>query len=449
MIFKKFHIRVIFHVLLILLNCVWISFEIFHPPNVYTLILLSSLLILQIYLLVRYVNRTNREISRIFSALWDQDTSFSLAPGDRSESFNEIARVINESRQQIQEARIDKEKQYRYLQFIINHMNIGLLSFHGDGRVEHYNRSAGELTGKKELSSIAQLNALHPGLERILLHMEPGQSRIITISAPPESRQLLLRMTQLVYEGQPVKLLSLQDIRTELDEQELLSWKRLIRVLNHEVMNSLTPIRTLTHAIERSLKELDPRESDLAVLADIRTNSQLISKRSSSLIEFVKRYREISNIRMISREPVAVLPMLQEIRDLYRNELKQRNCVLRISVEPSHLRLRGDENMLKQVMINLIQNSMHALEEHTSGNIDIKGHQEAGRVLISVKDNGPGISPEYMDDIFTPFFSTKEAGSGIGLSFSRHIVRLHDGNISIHSDPGKGTTVIMRFNQQN
>lgn len=432
--------------LLILLNCIWISLELIHPPSAYTLILLCSLLILQGYLLIRYVNRTNREISRIFLALWDQDTSFSLAPSDPSGSFTEIARVINESRQQIQQARIDKEKQYRYLQFIINHMNIGLLSFHGDGRVEHFNRAAGELTGKTELSSLGQLNSLHPGLEKTLLQMEPGQSRIVTINHPSESRQLLLRMTQLNYEGQPLMLLSLQDIRTELDEQELLSWKRLIRVLNHEVMNSLTPIRTLTHAIERSLEELDPKDSDEAVLADIRANSRLISKRSSSLIEFVKRYREISNIRMISKQAVPVKAMLQEIHGLFRDDLSRQNCMLEIGVEPSDLQLQGDENMLKQVLINLLQNSLHALEKHASGVIDIQARQEADSVLISVKDNGPGISPEYMDDIFTPFFSTREDGSGIGLSFSRHIVRLHDGSISIQSDPGEGTTVSMRFN---
>lgn len=445
MLFRKFHIRVIIHVLLILLNCLWISFELFHPPNAYTLILLACLLILQVYLLVRYVNRTNRDISRIFSALWDRDASFTLAPSDPSGSFNEIARVINESRQQIQEARIDKEKQYRYLQFIINHMNIGLLSFHKDGRVEHYNRMAGELTGKPELSSIGQLNSLHPGLQEILMHMDPGQSRIISISHPTESRQLLLRMTQLTYDNQPLMLLSLQDIRTELDEQELLSWKRLIRVLNHEVMNSLTPIRTLTHAIERSLEEMDPRESDQAVLADIRANSRLISKRSSSLIEFVKRYREVADIRTISRQAVPVLAMLREIQDLFSDELSRQNCMLNLSVEPADLKLQGDENMLKQVMINLLKNSMHALEDHTSGAIDIRGRKVAGSIRISVADNGSGISPEYMDDIFTPFFSTREDGSGIGLSFSRHIVRLHDGSISIQSEPGKGTTVSMSF----
>jgi len=445
MVFKKFQTQVIIRILLILANCIWLSLEIPEPPNVYTLIFLASLLIIQVYLLIRYVNRSNRELSRIFSSLWDQDSTFSLAPSDPSGSFSEIARIINETRQQIQEARIDKEKQYRYLQFIINHMDIGLLSFHTDGTVEHYNRAAGQLLGSRELSELKLLNMLHPDFEKILQEMEPGQSKIVTISAGGETLQLLFRMSQLIYEDHPLKLLSLQDVRTELDEQELISWKRLIRVLNHEVMNSLTPIRTLTHAIDRSLEELNPGDADMNILNDIRENSSLIAKRSASLSDFVNRYREITRIQEISKQKVPVGAMFQEVKALFRKELSELNRACTIDIDPPGLFLEGDENMLKQVVINLVRNSMDALKQSSEGTICLRARKEGKHVILAVEDSGPGIPAEHLDDIFTPFFSTREDGSGIGLSFSKHIVRLHGGKISIQSEPGRGTVVTMRF----
>jgi nitrogen fixation/metabolism regulation signal transduction histidine kinase len=445
MVFKKFQTQVLIRILLILINCVWLSIEIGHAPNVYTLIFLSSLLALQTWMLIRYVNRSNRELSRVFASLWDQDTSFSLAPSDPSGSFSEIAKVINESRQQIQKARIDREKHYRYLQFIINHMDIGLLSFHNDGSVEHFNHAAGKLLGREKQSPMESLNVLQEGLAKTLMEMEPGQSKIVNLFTGGDRSQLLIRMTQLNYEDHPLKLISLQDVRTELDEQELIAWKRLIRVLNHEVMNSLTPIRTLSHAIDRSLDELNPADTDRQIIEDVRKNSRLIANRSASMADFVNRYREITSIQKISRGKFGLGVMLQEVKALYQKELSDRGISCSLEIDPPRLEMEGDENMLKQVVINLVKNSLDALRNLKEGSILISAKKSDTQLTVAVMDNGPGIPPEYMEDIFTPFFSTREDGSGIGLSFSKQIVRLHGGNISIQSESGKGTIVSLKF----
>ena len=445
MVSKRFHVQVIFRILLILANCICLGLVLFHPPNVYTIVFLSSLVIIQTLFLIRYVNRTNRELSRFFASLRDQDSSFSLSPEDPTGSFREIAQVINDTRSLIQDARIDKEKQYRYLQFIINHMDIGLLSFNEKGKVEHYNRTAGELLGSRELSDIKNLNSLHPEFEEILHGMEPGQSRIVTISPSNEKVQLLFRMTQLIFDEHPLKLLSLQDVRTELDEQELISWKRLIRVLNHEVMNSLTPIRTLTHAIERSLLEIEAGRADEALISDIRENSRLIEKRSTSLADFVNRYREITRIRDLVKQKVDVHSLFREVMVLFKHEISELQADSVIEVDPSGLQLKGDEEMLKQVVINLVKNSLEALLGIKNGKIILSAWKDEGQVCLCVEDNGPGIPNEYLDDIFTPFFSTREDGSGIGLSFSKHIVRMHGGTMSIWSESGIGTRVSIRI----
>jgi signal transduction histidine kinase len=314
--------------------------------------------------------------------------------------------------------------------------------------VEHYNRSTVELLGSSNLGTLESLYALFPGFARSILEMEPGQAKIISITRAKERLQLLLRMTQLKYDDRPLKLLSLQDVRTELDEQELIAWRRLIRVLNHEIMNSLTPIRTLTHAIERSLLELGSAESGEAIIQDIRDNSRLISQRTASMTDFVNRYRDITRIREISKQPVALGPLLQEVKTLFEKQFLEQGVNCTLQVEPADLEIEGDENMLKQVLINLVKNSLEALKDDDGELIQIFANKIEKHHVIVVEDNGPGIPEEFLEDIFTPFFSTREDGSGIGLSFSKQIVRLHGGSINIQSEKGKGTKVSIKFSEK-
>ncbi len=445
MAFKQFYVQTMVRIALILATCLWLGLELPNPPNVYTLVLLASLLVIQSALLIRYVNKTNRELARYFISLKDQDSSFALVPEDPKGSFGEVARVINETRKLIQDARIDKEKQYRYLQIIINHMDIGLLSFRTDGSIEHFNRAARKLLGTGELTHIQSLASIHPDMESILRALEPGQSKIITVSPANEKMQLWLKMSELVYEEHPLKLLSIQDVNTELDERELISWKRLIRVLNHEVMNSLTPIRTLTHAINRSLQEVPSDRMDESIATDIRDNTSLIEQRSSSLIDFVNQYREITRIHELVPVQISADALLNGVISLFRDDLQSQQVECRVTVEPSGLTLLGDESLLKQVLINLVKNSLEALRETRRGAIVLSATENEGQTVLTVQDNGPGIPQEHMDEIFTPFFSTKEDGSGIGLSFSKHIIRLHGGTMSIWSEPGESTLVTIRL----
>lgn len=445
MAFRQFHIQTIIRILLILATCIWLGLEILTPPNVYTLVLLASLLLIQTVLLIRYVNKTHRELARFFISLQDQDSSFAIVPEDAKGSFGEVAKVINETRKLIQDARIARERQYRYLQIIINHMDIGLISFRTDGSIEHFNRAARTLLGTGELSHIHALNSTHPDFENILLTLEPGQSKFLTVSPGNEKVQLLLKMSELVYEDHPLKLLSVQDVNTELDKQELISWKRLIRVLNHEVMNSLTPIRTLTHAIDRSLMEIPVEQIGKSIARDIRENTHLIEQRSTSLIEFVNQYREITRINELVPVEISAARLLNGMGPLFQEDYLRQQLDFQVIVEPSGLSLSGDENLLRQVLINLVKNSIEALKEKSHGRITLSANEQEGQTVIRVEDNGPGIPQEHMDEIFTPFFSTREDGSGIGLSYSKHIIRLHEGTMSIWSEPGEGTTVTIRL----
>jgi len=449
MVYKRFYIQVIIRVVLITANCFWFAFEVNDPPRLYTSLFLGLMVILQVWGLIHYVNKTNRELSRFFASLSDKESSLSLEPDDDSGSFSELAVILNETGKIIRDARIDEEKQFRYLQFIIDHVNIGLLSYKTNGSVVHFNPTSRDLLGISEIRDIKSLNTLHPDFSGILSNLNPGQSTIIKINRESVQHQLLIRMTEFLFDEEKLHLASLQDIQTELDEQELISWKRMIRVLNHEVMNSITPIRTLSHAINRSIEEsglnrqTDPHVNE--TIGDIHKNTGLIEERSSGLIEFIKQYRDITKIHDLEKSEVSIEKLFNEVVLLYKNDFLSYKIDCSIKIDPDNLSLLCDINLLKQVLINLVKNAMEALISEKNGKIELTAGKEHDHLVLQVSDNGQGISAEHEDDIFTPFFSTRESGSGIGLSFSKHIIRLHEGTISIGSEPGKGTTVRIQF----
>ena len=429
---------------LIMATATWLAFEINVPPRLYTSLFLGMLVVMQVWALIFYVNKTNRELSRFFTSLRDKESSFNLEPEDESGSFGKLASILNETGKIIRDARLEEEKQFRYLQFIIDHVNVGLLSYKSDGSVVHYNATGRNLLGIPEIRNISSLNKLHSDFSETLSKLKPGHSTILKIHHDPQPYQLLIRMTDFIFEEDTLHLISIQDIQTELDEQELVSWKRMIRVLNHEVMNSITPIRTLNHAIDRSVKEagLDKQTDPLiqAAIMDIHKNTNLIEERSSGLIEFIKQYRDITKIQDLELSLIPVDKLFTEVISLFTNDFLTYKIDHTVKIDPADLKLKCDVQLMKQVLINLLKNAMEALRSEKQGHLELTAGKEDERIVLKVTDNGQGIPQEHQDDIFTPFFSTKESGSGIGLSFSRHIIRLHDGKISFWSEKGKGTT---------
>ena len=450
MIFRNFYRHVIIRVILIFLTSLWLAYEIANPPFVYTILFLGSMLIIQTLGLIWYVNKTNRELSKFFISLKDKDSSFSITLDDKGGSFRELAKTLNETADLIKEARIEKEKQFRYLQFIIGHVGIGLIAFSKDGRISLINNSALTLLGIKSLKSIEHLDRIYEGLEEVIMTLNPGEQTVFKIVVNHEILQLLIRMTGFKYQDEHLKLVSLQDFRQELEEQEVKTWQKLIRVMTHEIMNSVTPITTLTLAIKRcmskeegvkTIKELN--EDDIR---DVVVNSDLIEERSKGLIEFVTNYRNISKIDKLTISPVPIQNLLNSSVDLFKEDLVKSNIKIEISILPENLTVQVDEKLIQQVLINMIKNAIEAVEGREHAKIKISAFTESeGTQVIQIADNGPGIPYERLDEIFIPFFTTKKKGSGIGLSFSRQVMRLHKGSIQVKSDLDGGTTFVLKF----
>jgi signal transduction histidine kinase len=246
------------------------------------------------------------------------------------------------------------------------------------------------------------------------------------------------------------RLYSISDIKAELEENELDSWQKLIRVMTHEIMNSIAPITSLSNTLTRIfIKNNDPlpaHEVTEKHISNIIHGLEVIENTGKGLMRFVEDYRKLTKIPTPVFKPILINNWLNAIRLLMKNRLDEENVNLRITKKGSHEELIGDEKLLNQVMINIINNAIDALKsvEHKKIIISVS-ENTMGRLKISISDNGKGIPPEEIEKLFIPFYTTKENGSGIGLSLSRKIMRLHRGSISVFSQPGDQTTFVLSF----
>jgi signal transduction histidine kinase len=244
---------------------------------------------------------------------------------------------------------------------------------------------------------------------------------------------------------------SLQNIRGELEETEIEAWRKLIRVLTHEIMNSITPISSLASTVNDLVRRPPSAtegtgSSEPETRIDVIQALETIQKRSEGLLHFVDAYRNLTLIPRPKFRLIRLDELLGRVRRLMDASIREHGIGFEIRVEPETLEIAADPELLEQVLINLLVNARQAVEGRPGARIAVTARLDArGRVLIQVTDNGPGIAPENLEQIFVPFFSTKENGSGIGLSLSRQIMRLHDGTISVHSKPGEDTVFTLRF----
>jgi len=280
--------------------------------------------------------------------------------------------------------------------------------------------------------------------------LKTGGRELVRLKIGEELVQLSIYAIELTLRNENVKLISIQNIQSELEEKEMEAWQNLVRVLTHEIMNSVTPISSLAGIVEEELKPHVVEDNNEPLtkeqLGDIHLSLQTISKRSEGLIHFVKEFRSLTSIPKPRPVPIDIRTLLEELAMLHRRDLNDRGIQLTISVYPEDLTLSADKNMIEQVLINLIRNAIQAFEDQEEKKIEIKVFvNEKSRAVIAVKDNGTGIDPEAMEKIFIPFFTTKKSGSGIGLSLSRQIMRVHQGTLTVKSTVGKGTEFFMRF----
>lgn len=415
---------------------------------------LFGLIILQVLSLIRYVNKTNRELTNFFESIRFSEFSRSFHIEGMGSTFDDLNKAFNNVIKDFQQVRSEKEEHFHYLQSIVQNIDISIIAFQKDGEVEMVNKAAKKLFQLNTLKNIHLLEGLSPDLVTSLLNIKAGQNALIKVQDEDDILQLAIHATELKIKNKNITLATIKNIQNVLDEQETEAWQKLIRVLTHEIMNSITPISSLSVTIDLMLKTVSSHQEgnnnhlsiDKESLEEIQQAMLTINKRSNGLLHFVNTYRNLTNIPKPNFQISSLSTLFKNIELLLEEELKNKNIRLSTSMIPATIEISMDEQLIEQVLINLVKNSVNALDGRQDPLIEMKAfYNKRGRATIQVIDNGVGILPEVLDKVFIPFFSTKPTGSGIGLSLSKQIVRLHNGIITVTSIPEKETVFTITF----
>jgi nitrogen fixation/metabolism regulation signal transduction histidine kinase len=416
----------------------------------YTLTGLIFLVIFQAYLLVNHVNKTNTDLEKFFSSVQDHDSSVRFPENTRNNSFRKLHARMNHLNTVIQHIKIENERTSHFLQSVVDHVDIGVISFDGNGRIDIFNRAAKKYLNGQQPRHLSSLRTMNDEIFQIINAIKPGQDVLHKMKTGNLLQSILVKATELKFESNIIKLVSFQDISSELDKKELESWQRLIRVLTHEIMNSISPITSLTSVISGYFKNKDSEDP----VAPEKINHQIITKTLSGLntieetgrglLDFVDKYRSLTSLPKPNLSNFTVESLFLKCKLLMESNIPK-NIKIITSVYPEGMVLLADYAQVEQVLINLIKNASEALSGRKNGTIQLKAFYADDSTILQVEDNGMGISADIIEDIFVPFYTTKANGSGIGLSLARQIMQNHNGTITVNSVPNEGAEFTLRF----
>jgi len=447
--FKNLRFAIVARVILLTACALLLANLIYGSQNQVNIFFVSLAIVVQVYLLIRAVEKTNREISGFLNSIKYDDFTATYPTEGHSASVDRLYQEFNNVIKKFREIRADKEANYHYFRTIVQHVGIGLITFNKKGDIQIINSSAKKLIGVEAIQNIFELSKVSPKLVESLVKLKTGGSDLIEFTQDGTHIQLSIYVIELVLRGEEFKLVSVQNIQSELEEKEMDAWQNLIRVLTHEIMNSVTPLSSLAATVKDNL--VDNIEDDVPIekeeLEDIYLAVQTIERRSQGLIRFVSDFRNLTKIPQPKVVIESVAKVLEHIQVLFNHELAAKGIKISFSIEPINLAISIDKELIDQVLINILQNAVHALEETTEEkHIVVRAFvNEYNRPTIVIRDNGCGIDEEALSKIFIPFFTTKKQGSGIGLSLSKQIMRKHGGGITVKSVMNEGTEFTLRF----
>jgi len=412
--------------------------------------ILGLLIAYQIYALVLYVEQTNRKLTGFLQSIRHADFSSSFTEQGLGKSFEELNQAFNNVIEEFKKYRSEKEEHLNYLLTVIQHVSIGMIAYKSDGKVDQYNQAVTNLLKIKPIKKIGDLKKVQEDLPEQLMKLKAGDKMLLKVFVDDELLQLAVNATQFRMRGEEYTLVSLQNIHNELEEKEIESWQKLIRVLTHEIMNSITPISSLAGTVrEILLDESDDlvklNELDEEDLDSIYSALSTIEKRSHGLLNFVEIYRNLTRIPKPNFRYIPVLQVFENAEQLLKPKIDELHIDCSYQIIPEGLMVTADPDLLDQVIINLLLNAVDAVKAKEKPKIGMIATEHNSRIKIEIRDNGYGIKPDIMDKIFMPFFTSKKHGSGIGLSLSRQIMHLHKGAIAVRSKPDEGTMFILTF----
>ncbi len=417
---------------------------------IFTYIVIALVLGILVFELIRFTNRSNRELTEFLQHILNRDFNLRFNVDEARGARKDLYRNFNDVLQTYKEIKIEKEVQFRFLDHIVELIEVGIMVLDKHDRVVLINSSAEALSAVNSPETWEQVRVKNRTFTDAVDQVKGPQRVLCEFKTGQETTRLVIHVNRTNMLEEPYTLITFQDLGSVAEDMETGAWVRLMRILNHEIRNSITPISSLTETIimilqheDGHLKEIEQISSQN--LSDIMTSLEALQQRSNNLLQFISDYQKLTKIPAPSAVEIEMKSFLEEIHSLFRGELEKSNIKFNLEIESESMVIKADRNLLQQVLLNLVKNSIEALEKVKKPLLVIRVLSEGGQHVVNIEDNGTGIDPGIMDEIFVPFYTSKPQGSGIGLSFARQIMRMHGGNIRISSQPGEGTIVYLDF----
>lgn len=447
--FNRFRIFVLIRVIVLFLTVAAFVYLIFFDKKYVTTVVTGFLIIFEVFELFNYIESTNMKLKRFFDAIKYNDFNMGFTHDNKlGKTFKELNLAFKDVIDAILAERKKREQFFQELNVVVENIGTGIISIDESGKVTLINRTALDLLGLENLRKMEDLNAKSPALAKVLDNLQGSLHRATYKNE--RGQELAIKETRYKLGGDSFRLLAFQDIKEELQAKELEAWQNLTKVLRHEIMNSIAPISSLTSTLSDILNEdliIENGINELSEesLEDLTEGLSTISGRSQGLINFVNAYRDYTNLPTPEKQPSEMNTVTQEAIFLMKRDFEKDEVDLIYIPSTTDLPIVLDPQLIQQVLINLLKNAREAVQNKPGGKVTVVTTRHVSHIYVEVTDNGPGITYEAREKIFMPFFSTKNRGSGIGLSLSKQIMQMHGGEIRLESELGHGASFSLVF----
>ncbi|MDJ0748423.1 MAG: ATP-binding protein [Woeseiaceae bacterium] len=450
MVFRRFVVLLIVRLALVGLAMALVIWLLLQPGYHSSTLLAAIVLALVVTELWRFVSRTNREVSRFFDAVRFSDYSQRFDFENAGSGFAGLGRTFTQIISEMRQRRTGQESELRHLKALVEHIPVPLLTVHADDSITLQNNAARRLFGASHVTRINDLRQFGAGFARAVDEAIPGDRELVEFTVEGVDHHLTLAATEIIIAGDRERLISLQDIQSEIDATQAEAWRDLVRVLTHEIMNSITPVTSLAQTaadlVDDVVEQTDEDAPIARDLGDVQSAVKTVARRSDSLMQFIDSYRQISRLAPAEKKRVALVELFDSVTDLARAEWHDDRVVLATTVEPSGLYVYADRDLLEPMLLNLLRNAWQATQGLDQPTIDLQARlNRRGNTVIEIIDNGPGVPEENSRKVFVPFFTTREGGSGVGLALARQVMIAHGGYIRLSQGKSGGAVFTLTF----
>jgi len=449
MVFKQFSLMIVIRTTLIMATLLVLSYLISIQGYYANQLILMLLLIIQCISAFKYVEKTNTELTRFLNAARYADFSQRFEFKDLGAGFDELADEFSSILKKFQASRASQSEELIHLKAIIEHVPVPLISIHSQGKVTLWNNSARRLFGSNSVHFLADLHQFGDDFAKHLETVKAGERRLITFEVDGMEQQLTISATQIIISGKQEKLISMQNIQNELDGAQLQAWQDLVRVLTHEIMNSITPVASLAKTAVDLLADVEDKLEKANVceeLSDVSSAVQTVARRSDGLMKFVGSYQQLTRLPAPNKKQIKIKDLFAQVSTLATQHWSEIDIKFTVDITPSELEFNVDIDMVEHMLINLIKNAEQAVESVNHAEVTLSALlNKRGHIVIDITDNGIGIPEEIAKKVFVPFFTTKRDGSGVGLALTRQVMIAHGGTVKLERSAQGGALFRLTF----